>query len=596
MSKLAVLLSGLEEDNLARQISDLYQQWRTGRAKQLAEQREVSQYMYATSTRETANAVNPWSHTTHTPKLTQIADNLGTQYASALVGREDFFTFEPGNEDAAVQSKKKAIIGYLKTKHKYSGFRQRMKACLNDWVQQGNCFGQLVYVREMVKDKVSGTDVVVYEGPKLVRISPDDIEFDQTAATFEDSPKVVRQLVNMGEFMREVEEKPELAYDKAAVARVKELRGRTSNWKPNELEKINGREIAGFSDYSTYLRSGKIELLHFYGDIYDPVSSELRKDAVITVVDRRFVLRDQTASDWTNVGQIYHCGWRKRPETLWAQGPLAKLVGMQYLIDHLNNARSDAFDQMLSPDEVYVGQVETIVNGPTRQHFIDDGNGSVSQLRPDATVLSADLKIERLEMQMEAYAGAPREAMGLRTPGEKTAFEVDSLTNAASRLFQVKIDDFEDEFMEPLLNGEIELAMRNLNVADIAEMVDDDFGVLEFKTITKADLLAKGKLNPQGASHYAKRSQAVRELQQFQGVLAGDQALAMHFPAKPRAKMWNDLMEFDRYGLYQEFGAIAEQVDLASAQAAAQRLAQGHSNAALDAQELEADPSVTNGQ
>lgn len=595
MSKLAVALNGMEPETLATQISDLYQTWYNSRTKQRAELREIEQYLYATSTKDTTNQKNPWSHSTHIPKFCQIYDNLGTQYATALVGREDFFTFEPGNTDAAVEKKKKAVVSYLKTKHKYSKFRIAIKALLNDWSRVGNCFAQLVYVREAVVNPVTQLQDVVYEGPKLLRISPDDIEFDITAASFAEAPKIVRQLVNIGEFLREVDERPELRYDPSSVQKVKSLRSVCSENREADVNKIDARQIAGFGSFHHYLNSGKIELLHFYGDIYDVQSGNLWKDAMITVVDRRYVLRNTPSQDWTNVGQIYHCGWRKRPDNLWAQGPLNKIVGLQYMIDHLTNAKADAFDQMLSPDEVYIGQVETVVDGPVRKHFIDDGDGSVTQLKPDSTVLNADFQIDRLEAQMEAYAGAPREAMGLRTPGEKTAFEFDGLQNAAGRLFQNKIDDFEQDFLEQILNGEIELGRRNLNTSDLVEMTDDDFGVLEFKAITKEDLLVRGKISPQGASHFAKRSQAVRELQQFSTVLQGDPALALHFPAKARAKMWNDLMEFDRYGLYQEFGGIAEQLEMQQAQAAAQQLGSQTAAAGQLGAELAANPEVTSG-
>lgn len=595
MSKLSVALTGLEEETLATQISDLYTTWYNSRTQQRKELREIEQYLYATSTKDTSNKTNPWSHSTHVPKLCQIYDNLGTQYASALVGRDDFFTFDPGNKDAAVEKKKKAVVSYLKTKHKYSKFRMAVKMLLNDWSRVGNCFAQLIYVRETAVDPITKLPFVTYEGPKLIRISPDDIEFDITAASFAEAPKIVRQLVNIGEFLREVEDRPELRYTADAVSKVKALRSVCSQNREADVNKIDARQIAGFGSFHHYMNSGKIELLHFYGDIYDVLTGTLHKDAMITVADRRYVLRNNPSSDWTNVGQIYHCGWRKRTDNLWAQGPLNKIVGMQYMIDHLTNAKADAFDQMLSPDEVYVGQVETVVDGPVRRHFIDDGNGSVSVLRPDATVLNADLQVERLEAQMEAYAGAPREAMGIRTPGEKTAFEFDGLQNAAGRLFQNKIDDFESEFLEDILNGEVELSQRNLNTSDLVEMTDDDFGVLEFKSITKEDLLIRGRIRPQGASHFAKRSQAVRELQQFSGVLAQDPALALHYPAKQRAKMWDDLMDFSRYNLYQEFGAIAEQLEMQQTQQAASQIAQQSQAAAGLSAELANDPEVTNG-
>ncbi len=576
MAKASVALHGLEAEGTAEQISDLYETWHSSRQGHLRELKEIVEYVYATDTSKTSNRKNPWSHKTHIPKLTQVHDNLGTQYANALVGRDDFFTFSPGNPESSTKAKRKAAVAYLLTKHKYSKFKLVVKQLLNDWVQTGEAVAQLQYVVETGKDHLTGQLVTLYQGPKLVRISPYDIEFDHTAASFAEAPKVVRQLITLGGFCREVEECVELGYDPWAVQKVKDLRSAAMPMKQDELAKISQRQLDGFSDYGAYMRSGKVELLHFYGDLYDLATGVLMKDRMITVVDRRYVLRNACASDFGNIGQLYYSTWRKRPDNLRGQSPLANLLGMQYLMNHLENTRADAFDQAVEPDEVFVGQVETVEpdgTGGRRQHFIDDGNGSVTYLRPDATFLQADLQIQYKEAQIEAYAGAPREAMGIRTPGEKTAFEFSELADAASKLFQNKIEDFQEEMLDPILNGELELAQRNLS-SDILEMEDEDFGVTEFRAITKEDLIVRGKIVPEGASHFARRSQAVRELQQFSTVLAQDQGLAIHFPAKARAQAWNELMDMDRFKLYQEFGGVAEQVEMAQIQQAAQQMIQ----------------------
>ena len=51
---------------------------------------------------------------------------------------------------------------------------------------------------------------------------------------------------------------------------------------------------------------------------------------------------------------------------------------------------------------------------------------------PDVNALQANMELANLQEQMEIMAGAPREAMGFRTPGGKTKYEVQSLENAAS--------------------------------------------------------------------------------------------------------------------------------------------------------------------
>src|SRR5258708_9446601 len=96
---------------------------------------------------------------------------------------------------------------------------------------------------------------------------------------------------------------------------------------------------------------------------------------------------------------------------------------------------------------------------------------------PDGKALSGNLEIENLERLMEEMAGAPREAMGFRTPGEKTKYEVQSLENAAARLFQNKIKQFEEQIIEPLLNAMLELARRNLTGPTVIKVFDDEFKI-----------------------------------------------------------------------------------------------------------------------
>lgn len=563
-------LQGYQPERIAEDISQLYEQWQAGRNPWKERVAEVVQYVYATSTRETSNVANGWSHSTHIPKLTQIHDNLGANYSAALFQRREFFTFDPANADEATAAKRRAIVNYLNTKHDYSGFMEVMTQLLNDWVQTGNCFVRVEYVREQEEDPTTGEQVVVYEGPRLFRISPYDIVFDYTATSFAKAAKVFRQLLSRGDLLRKVEEEPETGYDPAMVQKLVEFRSVVMGYKDSDINKLIQMRYDGFSDAASYFRSGQIEVLEYIGDIYDSVTNELKRNRLITVADRRFVLRDRPMTDYQGFGQIYHAGWRKRPDNLWAQGPLDNLIGMQYLINHLENARADAFDQMLSPDRVHVGQVQVEQDGPVTNYYIDDGNGSVTNLAPDATVLQADLQIQIKEAQMEAYAGAPREAMGFRTAGEKTAFEVQQLATAASRLFQVKIEQFERELVEPVLNGELQVSVKNLSGADVAKVMDDDEGVIEFLTITKEDLTARGKLKARGAAHYAKRAQLIQELQQFGTILAGDQEMRVHFPAKARAKAWADALNFDNLELFVPYGSIEEQLELQQRMRAAQ--------------------------
>lgn len=560
----AALFKGLEPHALATNIADMWERWDAGRNKWKDRVAEVVQYVYATSTQETTNKSNPWSHSTHIPKLTQIHDNLGANYADALFGGRQWFDFDPANEAATDRELRNKVVAFLRTKHDLSDTVLELRKCLNDWVQTGNAFAQLHYVREEAPDILRASDepVVSYEGPRVERISPYDIVFDFQARSFADSPKIIRRLTNIGDLLSNFEDNnATLNWDETVVTNIVRMRSAVNGSKPQQINKNVQFKMDGFTDASSYFSSGQVELLDFYGDIFDHPSGKFLRRNKVTIVDRRWVLCKEEIKTRTGKPLIFHVGWRKRPDNLWAMGPLDNLVGMQYLVDHLENARADAFDKMITPDRVIVGNVQVEERGPVTAYYLPDGNGSVSNLAPDATILQADLQIQIKEAQMEAYAGAPREAMGMRTPGEKTKFEVQQLQNAATRLFQHKIEDFEKEFIEPILNGELEITVRYLDSTAEARVDDAETGLIQFVEITQDDLQASGKLRARGASHFRQKAVLVQELGQFMSQLNQDPSVAQHVPAEKLAELMVNTLGFDNYGLFSPYVRITEQVE-----------------------------------
>jgi hypothetical protein len=160
---------------------------------------------------------------------------------------------------------------------------------------------------------------------------------------------------------------------------------------------------------------------------------------------------------------------------------------------------------------------------------------------------------------MEELAGAPKQAMGVRTPGEKTAFEVQALENAAGRIFQQKIQKFEEQFVEPLLNQMLEVARRNISPAETVKVLDDDFAVQQFLTIKPEDLNQKGKLFPIGARHFAKQAQVIQNLIGFVGSPAyADPAVNTHISGRRIAELFEEFLGLDKYDLVQDNIRIAE--------------------------------------
>lgn len=150
--------------------------------------------------------------------------------------------------------------------------------------------------------------------------------------------------------------------------------------------------------------------------------------------------------------------------------------------------------------------------------------------------------------------------MGIRTPGEKTAFEVAELQNAAGRLFQHKITYFEEHFIEPLLNQMLESARRNINSIEVVESLDEDYGLQEFLSIGPKELNSKGKLYPVGARHFAKQAQTTQNLiGLIQSGVMQDPAVSAHISGFRLAKLLEENLGLDGYELVVDNIRITEQ-------------------------------------
>lgn len=234
---------------------------------------------------------------------------------------------------------------------------------------------------------------------------------------------------------------------------------------------------------------------------------------------------------------------------------------MQYRIDHLENIKADVFDLIAYPPLKIIGEVEDFTWGPGEEIHVDEG-GDVQMLAPSTQALNADTQIALLEQRMEEYAGAPKQAMGIRTPGEKTAFEVSQLQTAAGRIFQNKINNFEINLMEPLLNSMLEVSRRNMDLVDTVRVMDDDLGVIEFMNITKEDITAAGKLRPIGSRHFAAQAQLVQNLTQLFNSSVG-QMILPNVSTKELTKLIEDALQLQRFDLFSENAQLFEQAERA---------------------------------
>lgn len=547
-----------KDDSLANKIADMWMRWDSGRSVWKSNQQELRNYLFATDTRTTSNSKLPWKNSTVTPKLTQIRDNLHANYMAALFPSENWFFFESTDQNKNLAAKRQAIVNYLKQKLKASDFQLLVSQLIYDYIDFGNVIVTYDYVRDIISDE-TGNVVKRYIGPKAYRINPNDIVFNPLAETFTKTPVVRRMLKSIGDLLSDIETKPNLNYNKAVVEKAMSFR---QNYRDDpEFKKEINMAIDGFGSADEYLESDMVELLEFWGDIYDPDTKSLLRNQLVTIIDRKWVLRKQPNPLWTGNKPMHHCGWRLRTDNLWAQGPLDQLVGMQYRIDHLENLKADVFDLIAYPVMVVYGNtVEEFQYEPGATVFVGD-EGKVDFIRPDATALQADMQINELMNRMEELAGAPKQAMGIRTPGEKTKYEVQSLENAAGRIFQSKVSWFERNILEPLLNGMLAESVRNFEGVERIRSIDEEFNTESYVEVTKDDLMAEGKIYPVGARHFGEQARFVQELSQTIAAVQAIPGVAAHMSGKAIAKALEENLGWQNYKIVQDNAMVFEQAE-----------------------------------
>ena len=557
--KVAQLRELINRDTLARQLAGLYNRWWIQRNNKEIEWRELRNYLFATDTTKTTNSKLPWKNKTTLPKLTQIRDNLHANYMDALFPNDNWLKWEGYNLESSTHKKRMAIEAYLKTKLRESNFRETVAQLVYDYIDYGNVFANVIYVNEGHKDPYTEEQITTYRGPKLVRISPFDIVFNPVATTFKESPKFTRYVKSVGELKKDILYRTDLNYDKVAFEKAIAVRHSISAFKMEDINKAEGFLVDGFGSLQEYYQSGLVEILEFEGDIYDEVNDTLLERRIITIIDRSYIIRNIENPSWLGCDNKHHVGWRERPDNLYGMGPLDNLVGMQYRVDHLENLKADALDLTIHPPMVIKGDIEPFIWGPEATIHIPE-DGDISMLPPNSAAFQVNNEIGALLNIMEEMAGAPKEAMGFRTPGEKTAFEVQQLQNSAGRIFQHKVNKFEIQFLEPILNTMLEMSKRNMDIAELAKVMDNDLGVVDFMSITKEDITAKGKLRPIGARHFATRAQLVQNmLGVFNSPLG--QLIGPHISAKRLAKMVEEYMGFEQYQFIKDNVAVFEQAE-----------------------------------
>jgi len=537
----------IETDSLAENISNKWISWINGRQQWEERYRKVLQYLYSTTTDTIyGQASNPWCSNVHIPKMTQLRDVLITYELESLFSLSDYYEFQGFTQDSNTLENRNIVKGLLKNMLDEGGFRETIEKLVSDYIDAGNCFTMPIWDAQQVEDS-TGFKSLFWEGAKAIRINPLDIVFDPTACEFKDSPKIIRTVLSLGELTVLAEKDPIMkeGLDKALKIRQDIMTAVTNG------DTIKGDEItiAGFGNWSTYVTSDVVEILTFYGTVYDVVKKELHKNKKITIMDRRVLLKEEPLEDLNGYNFIFKGGYRDRKDILWSMSPLENLLGMQARIDFLENKRSDCYDATVNPVRVIKGNVDMPDSLGPGDEIRMDTDCDVHYLAPDTSILTADTLMDRYEIKMEEFVGSPKEVLGFRTPGEKTMYEVEQLMTAATRLFQRQIRKFEREILEPIINALFQLYLKRKAGQTVQlKYWDAANEMYSFKDVNVDDIKSLGRIVVFGtevAQDKAKVAQALQAL--GQNPLFMDEVVRNNFSPTELGKVFSYVTGLDRY-------------------------------------------------
>ena len=554
-------------DQIGCDIARFWMTNNTLRQEWLQQKIELRKYVFATDTRWTTNNLDPWKNSTTIPKSCQIRDNLLANYELNLFPKgKKSIDWEADTQDANEMAKRESILAY-QAYTRTDRERNEYRKCLADYIDYGNAFGTVEWIDQRVS--IPGQrEQVGYVGPSLRRISPLDIVFNPTAPSFRETPKCVRSLVSLGEVKKilisQSNDQNRQEYE-ALFKYLRDIRFTVRQYTTNGGSDLQGFDEAynvdGFQSFQAYLQGDMVEVLTFYGDIYDWEKDEFLENHIITVVDRHKVIGKRPNPSYFGYAPIFHVSWRPRQDNLWGMGPLDNLIGMQFRLDHTENAKADLLDMYLVPPLKIKGAIQDAKWGPGARFILGD-DGDIAAMSPPPQIMQADTLLEWYLKMMEVLAGAPQEQLGIRSPGEKTAFEVSKLDNAAQRIYGAKVMQFEMNFIEPCENAKLELARRNIAETQTISIFDDEFNFQTFMTLTPQDITGAGRLKPIAARHFAEQAELLQNLNNFfNSKMGSDPAINVHFSGERLAKMLAEVFNIKEYNIVQPYVRLAEQAD-----------------------------------
>lgn len=552
------------------------------RASADREAQELMDFLDATDTTTTSNSDLPFKNTTTLPKLAHLYQMMVTAYMEHLIPNRNWVDFVGFDNDAMIDEKRQAVKAYVRGKAEASNLNGTIERLVEDFVVRGYAVTHNRHVKNTTTT-VENRTITNYTGTVAERVSPSDVYWDVTASTLPRATKVIRTLYTMGGLKKEIRDG---TFPLMTEEDFQQLREERRSVREALSDGYNGRRKydslykKGYGDMLNYINEGVVEVLRFYGDFYDEENDELWDNYEITLIDRKIIGRKESLNNWQGSQALHITVYEFQKDSLAPIGPLHRLVGMQYKLDKRENFREDMHDKFLSPTLKKIGDVREkgTRGGPDHEFEVEEG-GDAQWMTPPSEVLNQDNAVLLIMQLMEDLSGAPKEAIGQRTAGEKTKFEVQLLDRGQNKTFRNKVKKFERELLSPTLNDYLTQGRQHLDAADLVKTFNTALGSSKFVQITADDLNLNGEMVAQGATIFAEKANTLQLLERIaQGPLG--QVLAPHMSRTQLMRAVEMLGDIEQYDLFtfgigvQEQQKLAQLVNQAESRTAEQGMTQ----------------------
>lgn len=307
---------------LPSKISKLFEELNTQRSDQLADINTVKSFIYNIS-RAYFDKNN-----FKLPDIYEQAQTLKAHILESLSSHpEGLFDVHPGDLKFSENAKKQKLM--LISALENMKMTDKLETIINDLVE---CGESIVFIgwkkiykkirKAISQDNKIGfiaDEKLVYDGPALKRIAPEDFVFD-TKSDFENAAKIYRYKATLDELLED----------------------KNNNYLTNEIkEELQNSQGIGTNDGLK-----KLDILEFWGDIRDE-NGNLFKNQLIVIVEKRFLVRFEE-NPYLNSPFIY-ANIIENPFTGRGISPLLAAIDLNRAANNILNTQLKAYSLIVNP-------------------------------------------------------------------------------------------------------------------------------------------------------------------------------------------------------------------------------------------------------